>query len=312
MHEHARAHDHSGHAQPHLANNAVAPGKATQHEHGGAAVQKSQAGGSIFNLPKKEHDEDKAKEHGGAKANASSGGEIHIITRAGLRHLRHDGKEGRDAARVLYNNSNAYVVCKEGQTIPKGWKCHATVLFPSYTEFEAAANAGRIPKSTSAVVYDNEHWAQTPHYEKTNAMHYAKLFGQLADKLNLKYIAAPTRKWFAADARYADIIDVQLQSREVHTGSYERALRHSVMLAKRLNPDIKVVAQISSNRNHLDPDHSGNIGDGIENAERDILGNLDIIDGFWGYLYQQNKPSIKAGQKILEDLAAKRRRGVKV
>src|SRR5262249_40680719 len=139
------------------------------------------------------------------------------------------------------------------------------------TEFEAAHKAGRIPKGIDAVVYDNEHWAQTPHYEKTDAKRYARLFGELAHSLGMVYIAAPTRKWFAADARYADIIDVQLQSREVHTGSYERALRHDAKLAHRLNPDIKVVTQISSNKNHLDPDHSGNIGDGIHKAERDIV-----------------------------------------
>lgn len=254
---------------------------------------------------------DHKPEHG-AKAKDHAGGEVHIITRAGLRHLRHDGPRGRDAARILYNNPNAYIVLKDGQTLPRGWKGKATVLFPSYAEFAAAAKAGRIPKFIEAVVYDNEHWAQTPRNEKTHAIHFARAFGNLAQRLGLTYIAAPTQKWFAADARFADIIDVQLQSREVHTGSYERALRHDAKLAHRLNPDIKVVAQISSNRNHLDPDHSGNIGAGIRKAERDIVHNADYIDGFWGYLYQRNHRSIHAGQEILEDLADKREHGTKI
>jgi hypothetical protein len=251
---------------------------------------------------------DHAKHHGGHDA----GGGIHIITRAGLRHLRHAGPAGRHAAQVLYNNPNAYIVLKEGQTIPRGWKCKATILFPSYTELEAAHRGGRIPRGTDAVVYDNEHWAQTPHYEKTNAVHYAKLFGELAHKLGLVYIAAPTQKWFPADARFADIIDLQLQGREVHTAAYQHAVKHDVRLAHHLNPDIKVVGQISSNRNHLDPDHSGNIEHGIHNAEHDVLDNAPYLDGFWGYLYQQNHRSVRAGQKILKDLSHAEEHGAKI
>jgi hypothetical protein len=211
---------------------------------------------------------------------------------------------------VLYNNPEAFIVLKDGQTMPRGWKAKATILFPSYTEFEAAHRAGRIPRFIDAVVYDNEHWDQTPRYEKTGAVHYAKLFGELAQKLHLVYIAAPTQKWFAADARFADIIDLQLQGRENHVNAYARAVRHDVKLAHHLNPHIKVVGQISSNRNHLDPDHSGNIGTGIHHAERDVVQNAPYLDGFWGYLYQQNHRSVKAGQKILTDLAAKHDHGV--
>ena len=153
---------------------------------------------------------------------------------------------------------------------------------------------------------------QTPREEKTNAVHYAKLFGELAHQLHLVYIAAPTQKWFAADARFADIIDLQLQGREIHTGAYARAVKHDVKLAHHLNPGIDVVAQISSNRNHLDPDHSGNIGAGIRKAERDIIQNAPYLDGFWGYLYQRNHRSVRAGQKILTDLADKSEDGVDI
>jgi hypothetical protein len=238
--------------------------------------------------------------------------QIHIITRAGLRHLREAGKAGRHAAKVLYNNPNAYIVCKPGQQLPHGWKGKATVLFPSYAAFAAAVEKNQIPRGTDAVVYDNEHWDQTPHVEKTHAMKFARLFGELAHSLGMVYIAAPTRKWFAADARFADIIDIQLQSRESHTRSYDRAIRHDVKLAHRLNPDIKVIGQISSNVNHLDPDNTGNIAGGIHKAERDVVHNAPYLDGFWGYLYQQNHASVKAGQKILKDLAKKEEKGVKI
>jgi hypothetical protein len=148
--------------------------------------------------------------------------------------------------------------------------------------------------------------------EKTHAIKYAKKFGELAHKLGMVYIAAPTQKWFNADARFADIIDLQLQGRETHTRAYAAAIRKAVNFAEKHNPDLEIIAQISSNKNHLDPDHSGNIDDGIDKAERDILENIDMIDGFWGYLYQQNGKSIRAGQRILKDLARKREKGVKV
>jgi hypothetical protein len=255
----------------------------------------------------KKHDDGKKKPEGHDR-----GGGIHIITRAGLRHLRHAGPHGRHAAQVLYNNPNAYIVLKEGQTMPRGWQAKATILFPSYKDFKAAHEAGRIPRFVDAVVYDNEHWQQTPPDEKTHAVHYAKLFGELAQKLHLVFIAAPTQKWFAADARFADIIDLQLQGREIHTRAYANAVKHDVRLAHHLNPGIDVVAQISSNRNHLDPDHSGNIGAGIHKAERDIIQNAPYLDGFWGYLYQRNHKSVRAGQKILTDLADKSEDGVDI
>lgn len=283
------------------------PGRTTQREP--HVPTTGRAGGSVFDAyrPPAAHGE-----HGPHPAKASSGGEVHIITHAGLHHLREGGAEGRHAADVLYDNPNAYIVCKEGQHVPAGCKAKMAVLFPSYTEFEAAHQAGRIPRGCDAVVYDNEHWAQTPHFEKTNAVHYAKKFGELAHQLGLVYIAAPTQKWFAADARFADIIDVQLQSREVHKRSYEKTLKHDANLAHHLNKDIKVVAQISSNKNHLDPDHSGNVGDGIHKAEDEILDSAPYVDGFWGYLYQQNEKSVHAGQKILEDLAHKKEKGKKI
>ncbi len=341
MRDHDKAHAHGKAAGVEAASVAHAPGKDTQHEHHAHASTggRHHGHGSVFDAFKAPHGDEDAEdkddlegdsatagassasgEHDhklpenakGNKAKKSDGNEIHIITRAGLRHLREAGREGRRAARTLYNNENAYIVCKDGQTPPKGWKCKWAILFPSYADFEAAHQQGRIPKGVDAVVYDNEHWAQTPREEKTHAIKYARKFGELAHKLGMVYIAAPTQKWFNADARFADIIDLQLQGREVHTRAYAAAIRKAVKFADKHNPDMKIIAQISSNKNHLDPDHSGNIDDGIEKAERDILENLDMIDGFWGYLYQQNGKSIRAGQRILKDLARKREKGVKV
>jgi hypothetical protein len=162
------------------------------------------------------------------------------------------------------------------------------------------------------VVYDNEHWDQTPPDEKQHAGEYARKFEHLAHGLGLTFIAAPTRKWFAADAKYADIIDVQLQEREMHMKSYAKALHHDINLAHRENPDIEVVGQITSSVRHLDPSHGGHVPKGIRHAERDIVENSDDMDGFWGYVYQQNQPSVHAGTTILKDLAEKKRKGAKI
>ena len=239
-------------------------------------------------------------------------GQIHIITDAGLRHLRQSGPAGIRAAKDLFDNPHAYIVLKAGQHMPDGWKGNATMLFPSFASFEAAHKAGSLPKNLDAVVYDNEHWDQTPLKEKKHAGEYAKKFGALAAQLGLTFIAAPTRKFFAADARYADIVDVQLQDREAHTHSYDTALEHDAKLAEHENHGVKVVGQITSSVRHLDPTHSGRVPEGIDKAEHDVVHNAPDVDGFWGYVYQQNEPSVRAGTHILKDLDQKKRKGAKI
>jgi hypothetical protein len=243
---------------------------------------------------------------------SSDDGQIHIITDAGLRHLRQAGPAGVRAAKELYDNPHAYIVLRSGLHMPDGWKGHATLLYPSYAAFEQAANSGVIGKGIDAVIYDNEHWEQTPEIEKRNASEYAKKFERLAHHLGLTFIAAPTRKFFAGDARYADIVDVQLQDREAHTKSYAKALDHDVKVAHHENPDVKVVCQITSSVRHLDPTHTGRGHEGIRKAEHDVVANAPNVDGFWGYVYQQNPASIHAGTTILEDLAEKKRKGAKI
>lgn len=268
----------------------------------------------------------RAEPHGYMIAHHESDGQIHIITDAGLRHLRQSGKKGRHAAEVLFDNPHAYIVLKDGQHKPDGWRGRATVLYPSYAAFQAAvAENDSTLASADAVVYDNEDWAQTPPNEKQDPGAYAKLFMELAHQRNLKFIAAPTQKFFAADARYADIIDIQLQGREYHVDSYLHALRRDIKLAHRENSDIKVVGQISSNTTRLEPDHHVPIGKAINHAERDIVEgenpppghHIPQLDGFWGYLYQghynsaKRHSSIKAGVRILEDLSDKEEKGIK-
>jgi hypothetical protein len=193
-------------------------------------------------------------------------------------------------------------------------------------------------------VYDNEHWTQTPENEKQDPSLYAKKFLELARQQNLKFIAAPTRKFLAADAKYADIIDIQLQDREYHTGAYLKAMHHDIRLAhhehedaykkaehsqpglaREMNPDIKVVGQITSNVKHLDPGQRGTLKEAEQHAETDIIEgenpkgkHTPALDGFWGYLYQGSHPgpkrkhSVKAGDHILADLAKKEAKGQKV
>lgn len=307
MHDRSPDHAHPQHA-PSIENAAVASEGSHDSFAGGGHIPA--VGGGFHDPPASASD--RAFGHHDTQHHAPDTGEIHIITEGGLRHLRHAGPAGRHAAKVLYDNPHAYVVLKPGQHMPHGWKGHATLLYPSYTAFAAAMHAGQIGSEISAVVYDNEHWQQTPLYEKQDPAKYARMFEELAHSHGLKFIAAPTTKFFKGDAKYADIIDVQLQDREIHTGSYEAALRHYAKLAHHENPDIKVVGQITSNRNHLDPDHSGNIGDGIHKAERDVVKNAPYVDGFWGYVYQQNHESVHAGTTILKDLADKKEKGTKI
>lgn len=237
--------------------------------------------------------------------------QTHIITASALGRLRKSGPDGREAAKQLYDNSNAYIVLKGNQHVPKGWDANATRLFSSEAKLEQAVHSGSLPKSTDAVVYDNETWGQTPANEKADPAKYAREFRNIAHSMGDTFIAAPTAKYFKGDAKYADIIDAQLQGREIHTGAWEGALRQDEKYAHHFNPDEKVVGQISSNVHHLDPrpDHSAKVDQGIAKAEEDLLRGSTYSDGFWGYLYQQNKASITAGDRILKDMAAEERKG---
>lgn len=288
----------------------VGPGKQTRVEqaqgHAGAghAGKGGKAGGHV--------DDDNS---------AMTDGQIHIITAGGLRHLRQANPR---AARILFDNPNAYIVLKDGQHVPHGWKGKSTVLFPSFGLFQAAVDDKAIPATVDAVVYDNEHWPQTPDNEKADPSLFAHKFLTLARAHNLTFIAAPTRKFFAADAKYAEIIDVQLQDREFHTGAYLKAMRHDIRLAHHENPDVKVVGQITSNVKHLDPGQHATLATAERHAETDILEgenprgkHVPGLDGFWGYLYQGSHPgpkrkhSVEAGDHILADLANEEAHGKK-
>ncbi|MFT3698584.1 MAG: hypothetical protein QM831_35895 [Kofleriaceae bacterium] len=257
-----------------------------------------------------------AVQHADQKAKTGDDGQIHIITFAGLCHLKDAGPKGKAAAKSLYDNPNAYLVVKNHkqlEDVGDQWKGNITMLFDSFKEFEHRVN--HLDKRVKAVVYDNEaKWNKTPQNEKMNAAHFAKRFGEVAHAHNLEFIAAPSSKFFEADARYADIIDMQLQPRESNGPAYLNAIENRAKQAHNENPDVEVVAQFSSSVHRLDPSHQGkaHAGElaaehGIEKASKD-----GSIDGFWGYVYQENTPSMHAGQDMLEDLADKKAHGAKI
>lgn len=243
-------------------------------------------------------------------------GQIHIITFSGLCHLRQAGPKGQRAAKSLYDNPNAYLVVKDHKQLDEvgaGWKGNITMLFDSFEEFHH--RVAHLDKRVKAVVYDNEaKWDKTPQREKLNAAHFAKRFGEVAHAHGLEFIAAPSSKFFEADAKYADIIDMQLQPREANNAAYLHAIENRAAQAKHENPDVQVVAQFSSSVRRLDPTHEGKAHQGELAAEHGIekASKDGAIDGFWGYVYQKNDASIHAGQDMLEDLADKKAHGAKI
>ncbi|HEY0255117.1 MAG TPA: hypothetical protein VGC41_26500, partial [Kofleriaceae bacterium] len=193
-----------------------------------------------------------AVQHADKKAETGDDGQVHIITFSGLCHLKDAGPAGEKAAKSLYDNPNAYLVVKNHQQLEDvgaHWKGNITMLFDSFREFEH--RVGSLDKRVKAVVYDNEHWDKTPIGEKQNAAHFAKRFGEVAHAHGLTFIAAPSSKFFEADAKYADIIDMQLQPREANERAYEKAIENQAAQAKKENPDVEVVAQFSSSVRRL-------------------------------------------------------------
>lgn len=85
---------------------------------------------------------------------------------------------------AAFDNTNTY----ESGTIASGWTSHPLKVYTSYKTFKAHASS--LPKG-SWVMYDNEHWPQTPLREQRDPAAYMKDFVITAHAHNLKVILAP-------------------------------------------------------------------------------------------------------------------------
>lgn len=141
-----------------------------------------------------------------------------------------------------------------------------TVSFKSFTALQSAIDSGGLRSDVRAVIYDSEHWAQTPAAEQRDPASYYQQAAAVAHAHHLIFIATPamdlvnatgkatdatktflTRDIDGAAAKYADVIDIQAQSLERNTTTYQQFVQQAAAQIRSANPHVAVIAGLSTN-----------------------------------------------------------------
>lgn len=244
-------------------------------------------------------------------------GKLWIVQQPYLDHFR---AQHPVAGRQMFDNGDTYVLLNSGDPrvpvrnahVPSGWQAHGALAFESVNHYDhrchhatntgglaGAIARGRIPSSVHAVIYDNEDWRYTAWCERRSlkAINAASWrFARLAHRHGLVYIGAggSTRirylAMLAADARYADIVDIQAQHWESTARGYNGVLTDGINTAKAANPRVRIVAETTSNVEY--------VGRGAIDPTLRLLANRRRVDGFWPFVYPLNGRSESMGSLI--------------
>jgi hypothetical protein len=221
---------------------------------------------------------------------------VWIIGGSTLTRLRSSDTSG--TLKKYFDTPNAYVVVAGMQwPIPPGWTSTPTASFTSYSALQSALEGGTLDPRIKAVLYDNEHWPQTPAAEQQDPAHYDQLAGQLAHQHHLQFIATPAvdlvsvlnpavpsgggRRYqsfldtglVGRIAASADVIDIQAQGAESNVSQFASFVDAAADQARKANPAIKVVAGISTN-----PSGTAVTADAMDQAAKAVRAH---VDGYW-------------------------------
>ena len=235
-------------------------------------------------------------------------GDVKFITNQHL-HTLLDGP-AKKATEQVFNNKHSYVVYpKSGDRLPKGWHANEAVMYDSYDAFKKDAKKG-FPKSYDAAVYDNEDWDLLPAKERADPDKYANKFKKLAHRNGLAFVGAPAPAALGdplteADAKNADILDVQAQDSQSSPSTYASRARGIAAHARSVNPGVKVVGEISSNPQKLTPSHPGSqasTGE-VNTAVKDVTGSDPSgVQGYWPWIFDTHDGNAN-GEKMVKLLA---------
>jgi len=186
-----------------------------------------------------------------------------MMTRAALASVMAD-----PVLRERLSGSRIYEILQPGQQLLRGVAAEPVLAFPSRSALAAAVHRDQIPAGTYGLLYDPEAWALTPAAEQrapvaaaTEAARITRARGLrfiVAPALNLTTILAPGSsrpRWqrfldlnlVASLAQIADAIDLQAQSLERDTATYQAFVRQAAGQARSANPRVTLLAGLSSN-----------------------------------------------------------------
>ena len=202
-------------------------------------------------------------------ARAPHAGSVHhpapaawMMTRYALTQVSAD-----PTVRAGLRGAEVYQLIQPGQA-PIAWPGSIPVVtFTAAGQLEQAVHGHQLPAGTRAVLYDPEAWHFTPADEQRDpvpaaqrAMAAARAHGLtliVAPALNLttvhRYGTGPRWQQFlhsgliAGLARTTDVIELQAQSLERDVPVYESFVRQAVAQARAANPQVKILAGLSTN-----------------------------------------------------------------
>ncbi len=185
-----------------------------------------------------------------------------MLTRGALGQVLSDPSVAArlEAARV-------YEIIKPGEQPLPAAGAEPVVTFSAVSRLRQAVDGGQLPAGTRAVLYDPEVWPYTPVAEQRNPVQGAQQAAAITRAHHLTLIVAPAldlataqprsggplwRQWLrlnmvGAIAKVAGVVEVQAQSLERNTHTYEAFVRAAAAQARAANPHVSVLAGLSTN-----------------------------------------------------------------
>ncbi|WP_041540555.1 hypothetical protein [Catenulispora acidiphila] len=165
--------------------------------------------------------------------------------------------------------------------------------FKSFATLQDTLSRGSLPPDIRAVIYDAEHWSQTPSKEQRDPASFYQRAADLVHAHGLIFIATPAMDLVNADggkaadpaaafvdrhigsdaARDADVVDIQAQSLERDAAKYGGFVEQVTSQIRAVNPKAVVVAGLSTN-----PPGTGITPEMLVAA---MLATGDRTTGFW-------------------------------
>jgi hypothetical protein len=212
-----------------------------------------------------------------------------MLTRSALQQMLSDS-----AVRVRLERTRIYELLQPGQRPLSGVDATPVVTYSSVPELSSALADNTLPAGTGAVLYDPEAWSYTPADEQHDPVQAATQAARLAHAHGLKIIVAPALnlttvldpgssapRWrtflnlglAGPMAKVADTVELQAQSLERDPAAYATFVREAAVQARDANPNVTVLAGLSTNPPGAAVD-SQQLTGAIEASRADV-------DGYW-------------------------------
>lgn len=170
------------------------------------------------------------------------------------------------------------IIVHDAEPVPSAWTASAKILsFPSYR-----ALMGTIPHlghvaHLIGIGYDNERWPLTPNDEKIHAALFERRFFDRVHQMGLQYWQLGNLPSVGGSnyggARWATVLDVQIQHAERNPARYRRLLVEAIGQIRRFNPHTQIIAGLSTNPS------GGPVT--ARMLYQDIMQTRSMVAGYW-------------------------------